>query len=252
MSVEGYGIAGKYALVTGAAKGIGRSSALRLAEVGVNVAVNYRSSGDEAESLAAELVGMGVEAFTVRADVGDLDQVKGMADEIGRRFPQVDILVNNAGIIDDTLLVRMGDEAWSSVITTNLSGTFFCTRAFARGMMQRRWGRVISIGSIVGLRGNPGQANYAASKAGIIGFTKSVARELAARGVTANVVTPGYTSTETVENLGDRFKERMRGMIPMGELGEPDDVGHLVAYLASEKARYVTGQVISVDGGLAV
>ena len=212
MAPDEGGIAGRYALVTGAAKGIGRSSALRLAELGVNVAVNYRSSVEEAHSLVAELSAMGVESFAVRADVGALAEVRAMADEVGRRFPRVDILVNNAGIIDDTLLVRMGDEAWSKVIDTNLNGTFYCTRAFARGMMQRRWGRIISIGSIVGLRGNAGQANYAASKAGIIGFTQSVAKELAKRGVTANVVAPGYTSTETVEVLGEEFQDRIRSL----------------------------------------
>ena len=252
MAPDEGGVAGRYALVTGAAKGIGRSCALRLGELGVNVAVNYRSSREEALSLVEELSALGVESFEVQADVGDLDQVRAMAQEVGRRFPKVDILVNNAGIIDDTLLVRMGDEAWRRVIDTNLNGTFYCTRAFARGMMQRRWGRIISVGSIVGLRGNAGQANYAASKAGIIGFTQSVAKELARRGVTANVVAPGYTSTETVEVLGEEFKENIRTLIPMGELGRPDDVGHLVAFLASEKARYITGQAICVDGGLAV
>ena len=246
------GIAGKYALVTGAAKGIGRSSALKLAEMGVNIAVNYRSSQTEAEELAEELTGMGVQAFTVQADVGVLDDVKAMVKTVGEHFPQVDILVNNAGIIDDGLLVRMSDTAWSRVIETNLNGTFYCTRAYVRGMMQRRWGRVINIGSIVGIRGNAGQANYSASKAGVIGFTKSVAKELATRGVTVNVITPGYITTETVAVLGEEFQEKMRGLIPMGQMGEPDDIGHMVAYVASEKARYMTGQVVSVDGGLAV
>ncbi len=252
MTEDTGGVAGKYALVTGAAKGIGRSSALRLAEMGVNVAINYRSSKTEAGALVGELKTLGVEAFSVQADVGQLDQVKAMVGTVGETFPQIDILVNNAGIIDDTLLVRMSDDAWSNVIETNLNGTFYCTRAYVRGMMQRRWGRIINVGSIVGIRGNAGQANYAASKAGIIGFTKSVAKELAPRGVTANVVTPGYIRTETVEVLGEKFEERMRALIPMGAIGEPDDIGHMVAYVASEKASYMTGQVISVDGGLAV
>ena len=252
MTEDANGIAGKYALITGAAKGIGRSSALRLAEMGVNVAINYRSSGPEAEVLVHELTAMGVEAFSVQADVGHLGQVKAMVETVAERFPYIDILVNNAGIIDDTLLMRMSDDAWSAVMETNLNGTFYCTRAYVRGMMQRRWGRVINVGSIVGIRGNPGQANYAASKAGIIGFTKSVAKELATRGVTANVVTPGYVRTKTVEVLGEKFEERMRALIPMGAIGEPDDIGHMVAYVASEKAHYMTGQVISIDGGLAV
>ncbi len=252
MTEDANGIAGKYALVTGAAKGIGRSSALRLAEMGVNVAINYRSSGPEAEMLVHELTAMGVEAFSVQANVSHLGQVKAMVETVGERFPHIDILVNNAGIIDDTLLVRMSDDAWSEVMETNLNGTFYCTRAYVRGMMQRRWGRVINVGSIVGIRGNSGQANYAASKAGIIGFTKSVAKELAVRGVTANVVTPGYIRTETVEVLGEEFEERMRALIPMGAIGEPDDIGHMIAYVASEKAHYMTGQVISIDGGLAV
>ena len=252
MSDDANGIAGKYALVTGAAKGIGRASALSLAEMGVNVAINYLSSAKEAEALVQEISGMGVKSFSVQTDVGSLDQVKAMADVVTERFPHIDILVNNAGIISDTLLVRMTDDAWSRVMDTNLNGTFFCTRAFIRGMMQRRWGRVICVGSIVGIRGNAGQSNYSASKAGIIGFTKSLAKEMAPRGVTANVVTPGYIHTQTVEVLGDDFEGKIKRMIPMGAMGEPEDVGHMVAYLATEKARYITGQVISVDGGLAV
>lgn len=252
MTEDASGITGKYALVTGAAKGIGRSSALRLAEMGVNVAINFRSSETEATALVGKLTALGVEAFSVQADVSQLDQVKAMVKNVDDHFPHIDILVNNAGIIDDSLLVRMGDDAWSKVMETNLNGTFYCTRAYVRGMMQRRWGRIINVGSIVGIRGNAGQANYGASKAGIIGFTKSVAKELAPRGVTANVVTPGYIRTETVEVLGEKFEERMRALIPMGAIGEPDDIGHMVAYVASEKASYMTGQVISVDGGLAV
>ena len=252
MTEDASGITGKYALVTGAAKGIGRSSALRLAEMGVNVAINFRSSETEATALVGELTALGVEAFSVQADVGQLDQVKAMVKNVDDHFPHIDILVNNAGIIDDSLLVRMGDDAWSKVMETNLNGTFYCTRAYVRGMMQRRWGRIINVGSIVGIRGNAGQANYAASKAGIIGFTKSVAKELAPRGVTANVVTPGYIRTETVEVLGEKFEERMRTLIPMGAIGEPDDIGHMVAYVASEKASYMTGQTIGVDGGMAV
>ena len=245
-------IEGRSALVTGASKGIGRAIALRLAEKGVRVAVNFNTSADAAEQVADTIRGMGVEAMTVRADVGRLDQVGEMVESINDAWGQVDILVNNAGIIGDTLMVRMSDEQWDSVLSTNLNGTFYCARAVLRTMLRRRWGRIINIGSVVGLRGNVGQVNYAASKAGIVGFTKALAKEVATRGITVNTVTPGYISTDTVDVLPQRIKDKILTWIPQGHFGEVDDVAHLVAYLAGVNAKYVTGQTISVDGGLAI
>ena len=245
-------IEGKSALVTGAGKGIGRAAALKLAEMGVKVAVNYNTSAESAEQVAKTIAKHGGDAFTIHADVSDLDQVKAMVDEVAERWGHVDILVNNAGIIDDGLLVRMSDDAWAQVISTNLNGTFYCTRAVLRSMLRERWGRIINIGSVVGIRGNAGQSNYAASKAGIVGFTKSLAREVATRNITVNVITPGYISTDTVDVLPQELKDEILTRIPQGHFGEVDDVAHMVAFLATDKAKYVTGQVISVDGGLAV
>lgn len=245
-------ISGRFALVTGASKGIGKASALKLGEQGVNVAVNYNSSQREAENTVEQLVALGVEAFAVKGDVSNLEQVTGMVDEVSERFGQVDILVNNAGIISDSLLIRMSDQAWDDVITTNLSGTFYCTRAVLRGMIRRRWGRIINIGSVVGIRGNIGQVNYSASKAGIIGFTKALAKEVASRSITVNTVTPGYINTDTVDVLPQATKDRIMTWIPQGHFGEVDDVAHMVAFIASEKARYMTGQIVSIDGGMAI
>ena len=240
------------ALVTGASKGIGRGIALRLAEMGVNVAVNYNTSAEAASQVEAEVREAGVESLTVRADVSDLQQVKAMVDRVQKEWGHVDILVNNAGIIDDQLLVRMSDDSWERVIDTNLNGTFYCTRAAVRTMLRRRWGRIINIGSVVGLRGNPGQTNYTASKAGIIGFSKALAKEVATRNITVNTVAPGYLETETTAVLTDEQKAYWLSVIPQGHFGEVDDIAHLVAYLASDKAKYITGQAISVDGGMAV
>ena len=242
----------KNALVTGASKGIGRGIALRLAEMGVNVAVNYNSSADAAARVEAEVKDTGVESLAVQADVSDLEQVKAMVDRVQEEWGHVDILVNNAGIIDDGLLVRMSDDSWERVIDTNLNGTFYCTRAALRTMLRRRWGRIINIGSVVGLRGNPGQTNYTASKAGIIGFTKALAKEVATRNITVNTVTPGYLETETTAVLTDEQKAYWLSVIPQGHFGEVDDIAHLVAFLATDKAKYITGQAISVDGGMAV
>lgn len=245
-------IDGRFALVTGASKGIGRAVALRLGEMGVNVAVNYNSSPDAARATVELLRERGVESFAVRADVGDRAQVAEMVAEATERFGGVDILVNNAGIISDSLLVRMSDDAWDSVIATNLNGMFYCARAVVRQMIRNRWGRIINIGSVVGIRGNIGQTNYSASKAGMIGFTKALAKEVAKRGITVNTVTPGYISTDTVDVLPQKTKDTIMTWIPQGHFGEVDDVAHLVAFIASQKAKYMTGQIVSVDGGMAI
>ena len=242
----------KYALVTGAAKGIGKSIALKLAENGINVAINYKSSKEDAIILSDMIKSMGVESFTVQADVSSLGAVTDMMDKVIETWGKIDILINNAGIIQDQLLVRMSDEAWENVIGTNLNGTFYCTRAAIKSMLKTRWGRVINIGSVVGIRGNPCQSNYTASKSAIIGFTKAVAKEVAKRNITVNCVTPGYLETETTSILTDAQKEFWLSAIPQGKFGELDDISNLVLYLAEEKSKYITGQVISVDGGMAV
>ncbi len=243
---------GKTALVTGAAKGIGKAAALRLAEMGANIAVNYNSSQKEADDTANHLKDFGVESMSYQADVGNLVQVTKMVEDITNQLGQIDILVNNAGIIDDGLLLRMSDEAWSRVINTNLNGTFYCSRAVLRTMVRSRWGRIINIGSVVGLRGNIGQTNYTASKAAINGFTFALAKEVATRNITVNTVTPGYIHTDTVAVLSDKQKDTIMTWIPMAHFGEVDDIAHMIAYLASEKAKYITGQIISVDGGMAI
>ena len=243
---------GKYALVTGAAKGIGRASALELAKRGVSVVVNYHSSKDAADNTVSEIKSYGVDSFSVKADVGNLNQVNNMIDTTTDRFGQIDILVNNAGIIDDGLLLRMSDVSWERVINTNLNGTFYCSRSVIRSMVRTRWGRIINIGSVVGLRGNVGQTNYTASKAAINGFTFALAKEVATRNITVNTITPGYINTDTVEGLSEKQKETIMTWIPMQKFGDVDDIAAMVGFLASEKAKYVTGQIISVDGGMAI
>ena len=243
---------GKIALVTGAAKGIGKAAAIRLAEQGADVVINYNSSQKEAEDTVRNIKEFGVESISWQADVGNLDQVTKMVDSVSGQFGQIDILVNNAGIIDDGLLLRMSDEAWSRVINTNLNGTFYCSRAVLRTMVRSRWGRIVNIGSVVGLRGNIGQTNYTASKAAINGFTFALAKEVATRNITVNTITPGYIHTDTVDVLSDKQKDTIMTWIPMAHFGEVDDIAHMVAYLASEKAKYITGQIISVDGGMAI
>ena len=243
---------GKTALVTGAAKGIGKAVAIRLAEMGANVAVNYNSSQKEADDTVNHLKDFGVESVSYQADVGNLGQVTKMVEDVTKQIGQIDILVNNAGIIDDGLLLRMSDEAWSRVINTNLNGTFYCSRAVLRTMVRSRWGRIINIGSVVGLRGNIGQTNYTASKAAINGFTFALAKEVATRNITVNTVSPGYIHTDTVDVLSDKQKDTIMTWIPMAHFGEVDDIAHMIAYLASEKAKYITGQIISVDGGMAI
>ena len=245
-------LSGKAALVTGGTRGIGRAIVQALAAAGADVAFTYRSSTAAADALVAELEGMGRRAVAFQGDAADGDHaqeaVQGTLDQLG----SLDVLVNNAGITRDTLLIRMKDEDWDAVIDTNLKGAFHFCRAAYRPMMKQRAGAVINIASIVGVTGNPGQVNYAASKAGLIGLTKSLARELGGRGVTANVVAPGYVATDMTAELTDDQRAAMADQIPLGRVAEPDDVAGAVLYLASPLAKYVTGQVLCVDGGLAM
>ena len=234
---------GKSALVTGASKGIGRAVAQSLAEAGASVVVGYRSDADEAEAFAAEIGGR-----AVQADVSDADEARRLVEEAG----DVDILVNNAGITRDGLIARMPDDDWRTVLETNLSSVFYTCRAVARPMMKRRGGAIVNVSSIVGLHGNPGQTNYSASKAGIIGFTKALARELGPRGVRANVVAPGYVTTQLTTVLPEELQQAMLANTPLGRLGDPEDVAGAVRFLCSDEAAFITGDVLLVDGGLGI
>jgi 3-oxoacyl-[acyl-carrier protein] reductase len=234
---------GKTALVTGGSRGIGRAIALELAGAGASVTLSYNSGKDEADEVARA-----AGAKAVQADVSDPDQAKRLVAEAG----DLDILVNNAGVTRDGLLARMSDEDWRATIETNLGGAFHTCRAAVRGMMKRRAGSIVNVSSIVGLHGNPGQTNYAASKAGIIGFTKSLARELGNRGVRANVVAPGYVDTRLTQVIADAMKELMLANTPLGRFGEPEDVAAAVRFLCSDEAAFITGEVLLVDGGLGM
>ncbi|HWQ01196.1 MAG TPA: 3-oxoacyl-[acyl-carrier-protein] reductase [Gaiellaceae bacterium] len=234
---------GKQALVTGASRGIGRAIAAELSRAGASVVVGYRSGAEEAEALAAEIGGR-----AVQADVADPEQAARLVDESG----DLDILVNNAGLTRDGLILRMSDEDWRTVLDTNLGGVFHTCRAAARGMMKRRSGSIVNLTSVVGLHGNPGQTNYAASKAGIIGFTKSLAREMASRGVRANAVAPGYIKTALTEVLPDEVQEAILANTPLARFGTPEDVAGAVRFLCADEASFVTGEVLLVDGGLGM
>ena len=238
----------RVAFVTGASRGIGRASALRLAASGAAVAACAR--GDHAAGAAAEITAAGGSAEALSADVADAGSVQAAVRAALDRFGKIDILVNNAGIARDQLLMRMKPEEWDAVIATNLTAAYSCTQAVLRPMLRQRWGRVINVGSVVGQSGNPGQANYAASKAGLIGFSKALAQEVAARGITVNVVAPGFIETDMTADIGDAAREALSARIPAGRLGRPQDVAAAVCYLASEEASYITGQVIGVNGGM--
>ncbi|MEQ2526451.1 3-oxoacyl-[acyl-carrier-protein] reductase [Robertmurraya yapensis] len=243
---------GKSALVTGASRGIGREIALELARQGANVAVNYAGSEKLANEVVAEIKALGREAFAIQANVADGGSVTDMVNKVIEQFGSLDILVNNAGITRDTLLMRMKEDDWDAVIDTNLKGVFLCTKAVTRQMMKQRSGRIINISSIVGVSGNAGQANYVAAKAGVIGLTKTTAKEFASRGITVNAVAPGFISTDMTDKLTEEIKGEMLKQIPLARLGDPEDIAKVVAFLASEDSRYMTGQTLHVDGGMVM
>jgi len=245
-------LAGKIALVTGASRGIGRAIAAVLGEAGATVVLNYQGNDEAAAAAREQVARTGAEAMVYKANVAVIDDVEKMVKEITARYGTVDILVNNAGITRDGLLMRMKDEDWSKVIETNLTGMFNCVRAVARTMMKQRSGRIINISSVVGISGNAGQINYAAAKAGVIGLTKSAAKELGSRGILVNAVAPGYIATDMTDKLGAEVKDNLVSRIPLGRLGQPEDVARVVGFLAGPGAGYLTGQVIAVDGGMVM
>lgn len=243
---------GKVALVTGASRGIGKAIALLLAENGADVAVNFAGSTAAAEAVAAEIEKMGRKAILVQGDVSQTEVCAEMVDKVVKELGHIDILVNNAGITRDTLLLRMKEEDWDAVLNTNLKGVFNCTKAAAKYMAKQRSGAIVNISSVVALMGNAGQANYAAAKAGILGFTRSVAKEMAARGIRVNAVTPGFIKTDMTSVLSEKVVAAMEASIPLARLGEPEDIAKAVLFLVSDNAAYITGQTLHVDGGMVM
>jgi 3-oxoacyl-[acyl-carrier protein] reductase len=243
---------GRVALVTGGSRGIGRAAAERLAADGHRVAVNYRAGADGAAGVVAAIRSAGGEAIAAGADVGDPAQVAALVERVEADLGPIEILVNNAGITRDDLLLRMKPEQWDEVIRTNLTSAYLCTRAVLRRMLRARWGRIVSVSSVVGQSGNPGQANYAAAKAGLIAFTRSVAKEVGSRGITVNAVAPGFIETDLTASLGDEIRDAALGSIALRRFGTPPEVASAIGYLASDQASYITGHVIVVDGGMTI
>lgn len=243
---------GKVALVTGGSRGIGRAVALRLAQEGAAVAINYAGNAKAAEEVKAAIEANGGKAILVQADVSSSESVDTMVKAAVEAFGTIDILVNNAGITRDGLLMRMKEEDWDAVLNTNLKGVFLCTKAVSKLMMKKRTGKIVNMASVVGVTGNAGQANYSAAKAGVIGFTKTMAKELAARNITVNAIAPGYIETDMTAVLPDGVKEAMTKNVPMGRGGKPEDIANAVLFLVSDCASYITGQVINVDGGMVM
>ncbi|EOU1699918.1 3-oxoacyl-[acyl-carrier-protein] reductase [Clostridium perfringens] len=242
----------KVAIVTGGTRGIGRAIALKLADHGANIVINYRNSDKEAEELKSILEEKGVKVLTVKCDISNFEDSKNLMDKCKEVFGKIDILVNNAGITKDTLIMRMKEEDFDNVIDVNLKGTFNCAKHASAIMLKQRFGKIINMTSVVGIAGNAGQVNYAASKAGVIGLTKSLAKELGSRGITVNAVAPGFINTDMTASLSEKVKEEASKNIPLKRLGDPEDVANLVGFLASDAANYITGQVINVDGGMVM
>ena len=247
-----YNLTGKTALVTGGSRGIGRSIVQQLAEQGANIAFTYRSRKEEADSLVAELQAKGKKAIAYQSDASNTTEASEVVQAVIKDFGRLDILVNNAGITKDGLLMRMSEQDWDAVISTNLKSVFNFTKAACRQMMSQQAGKIINISSVVGMIGNPGQSNYVASKAGVIGFTKSIAKEIASRNVQVNAVAPGFIETEMTEKLNEKQKEAILGIIPMKRIAKPEEVAKIVCFLASEDANYITGQTLCVDGGMVM
>jgi 3-oxoacyl-[acyl-carrier protein] reductase len=245
-------LTGKVAIVTGSGRGIGKAIAMKLAEVGATIVINDVGDNTPAEQTVAEIKNLNRQALAVMADVSSTTDVTRLVETAIKTYGKVDILVNNAGITRDQLTMRMTDEDWDKVLTVDLKSVFLCTRAVLRPMLKQRSGRIVSIASIVGIIGNAGQANYASAKAGIIGFTKTIAKEVGSRGITANAIAPGFIDTPMTQSLPEEKRQAMLNSIPLGCLGTPRDVAEVVAFLASEEARYITGQVITVDGGISL
>lgn len=243
---------GKSVLVTGASRGIGREIALEFAREGANIAVNFSGSEAKANETVDEIKAMGREAFAVQCDVSNAESVASMVKETIDRFGKLDVLVNNAGITKDNLIMRMKEEEWDDVININLKGVFLCTKAVTRQMMKQRSGRIVNIASIVGVSGNPGQANYVAAKAGVIGLTKTTAKELSSRNITVNAVAPGFITTDMTEKLTEEVKSEMLKQIPLARFGEPKDIAKVAVFLASDDSSYMTGQTLHVDGGMVM
>lgn len=243
---------GKNVIVTGATRGIGREIALTLAQNGANIAMNYRNLNSEVEDLINEIKSFGVDALAIKCDVSITEEVDNFVKEVKSHYNTIDVLVNNAGITKDGLILRMKEEDFDDVLDVNLKGTFNTTKSVSSIMVRQKYGKIINISSIVGIAGNAGQCNYAASKAGVIGFSKSVARELASRNINVNVVAPGYINTDMTKNLPDKIKEEIIKSIPMKKIGDPKEVANLVLFLSSNLSDYITGQVINVDGGMVM